>query len=126
MVRRDGSRLRCLTRNGHDWADRFLVMSMPPPGEVTSDFHPLRNQRRGSEAVLFAFDLMSMGRRRLRDRPQATPRRVDRQGQASRHARQTTAFPKNWSLRNMPGAPSVRERVKLRHSRMRPPLLMKA
>lgn len=34
--------------------------------------------------------------------------------------------PKNWSLRNMPSAPSVRERAKLRHSRMRPPLLMKA
>ena len=63
MVRRDGSRLRCLTRNGHDWADRFLVMSMPPPGEVTSDFHPLRNQRRGSEAVLFAFDLIDHKRR---------------------------------------------------------------
>ena len=61
MVRRDGSRLRCLTRNGHDWADRFLVMSKPPPGEVTLDFHPLRNQRRGSEAVLFAFDLTEHG-----------------------------------------------------------------
>jgi ATP-dependent DNA ligase len=23
MVRRDGSRGRCFTRNGHDWADRF-------------------------------------------------------------------------------------------------------
>ena len=23
MVRRDGSRFRCFTRNGHDWADRF-------------------------------------------------------------------------------------------------------
>jgi len=22
MVRRDGSRVRCFTRNGHDWADR--------------------------------------------------------------------------------------------------------
>ena len=22
-VRRDGSRVRCFTRNGHDWADRF-------------------------------------------------------------------------------------------------------
>ena len=33
-----------------------------------------------------------------------------------------TAFPKNWSLRNMPAAFSVRER----HSRMRPRLLTKA
>jgi bifunctional non-homologous end joining protein LigD len=23
MVRRDGSRVRCFTRNGHDWGDRF-------------------------------------------------------------------------------------------------------
>ena len=23
MVRRDGARVRCFTRNGHDWADRF-------------------------------------------------------------------------------------------------------
>jgi ATP-dependent DNA ligase len=23
MVRRDASRIRCFTRNGHDWADRF-------------------------------------------------------------------------------------------------------
>ena len=23
MVRRDGLRVRCFTRNGHDWADRF-------------------------------------------------------------------------------------------------------
>jgi ATP-dependent DNA ligase len=23
MVRRDGSRVRCFTRNGHDWADLF-------------------------------------------------------------------------------------------------------
>jgi bifunctional non-homologous end joining protein LigD len=23
MVRREGSRVRCFTRNGHDWADRF-------------------------------------------------------------------------------------------------------
>jgi class 3 adenylate cyclase len=49
----------------------------------------------------------------------------DRDGQASRRDGQT-AFPKNWSLHNMPGAFSVRERAKLRHSRMRPPLLMKA
>jgi ATP-dependent DNA ligase len=25
MVRRDGSRIRCFTRNGHDWADRAAV-----------------------------------------------------------------------------------------------------
>jgi bifunctional non-homologous end joining protein LigD len=25
MVRRGGARVRCFTRNGHDWADRFPV-----------------------------------------------------------------------------------------------------
>jgi ATP-dependent DNA ligase len=27
MVRRDGSRVRCFTRNGHDWADRAAVFA---------------------------------------------------------------------------------------------------
>ena len=26
MVRRDGSRVRCFTRSGHDWADRFRAI----------------------------------------------------------------------------------------------------
>ena len=26
MVRRDGARVRCFTRNGHDWADRFSAI----------------------------------------------------------------------------------------------------
>jgi bifunctional non-homologous end joining protein LigD len=29
MVRRDGARVRCFTRNGHDWADRSRQLSMP-------------------------------------------------------------------------------------------------
>ena len=34
MVRRDGARVRCFTRNGHDWADRFpaIVDAAPPRG----------------------------------------------------------------------------------------------
>ena len=75
MVRRDGSRVRCFTRNGHDWASRFPAIvaaaqrikatSFLIDGEVviasddgTSDFRALRSKRRGSEAVLFAFDLI--------------------------------------------------------------------
>jgi hypothetical protein len=27
MVRRDSARVRCFTRNGHDWADRFPAMT---------------------------------------------------------------------------------------------------
>src|SRR6185295_12725716 len=72
MVRRDGSRVRCFTRGGHDWASRFPAIvdaalrvkaqSFLIDGEAviarddgTSDFHALRSQRRGHEAVLFAF-----------------------------------------------------------------------
>jgi ATP-dependent DNA ligase len=70
MVRRDGSRVRCFTRNGHDCADRFPAIvdaalrlkasSFLIDGEAviarddgTPDFHALRSRRRGQEAVLF-------------------------------------------------------------------------
>ena len=76
MVRRDGSRVRCFTRNGHDWADRFPAIveaaqhlvrakSFLIDGEAVivgddgmSDFRALRSKRRGHEAVLYAFDLI--------------------------------------------------------------------
>jgi len=32
MVRRDGLRVRCFTRNGYDWADRFpAIVDAEPP-----------------------------------------------------------------------------------------------
>ena len=77
MVRRDGARVRCFTRNGHDWADRFPAIveaasriqasSFLIDGEAviarddgTPDFHALRSRRRGHEAVLYAFDLIGL------------------------------------------------------------------
>ena len=86
MVRRDGSRVRCFTRNGHDWADRFPAIvdaalrikasSFLIDGEAviarddgTPDFHALRSQRRGHEAVLYAFDLIEHDGDDLRDLP---------------------------------------------------------
>ena len=86
MVRRDGSRIRCFTRNGHDWADRFPAIveaglrikatSFLIDGEAvifrddqTPDFQALRSQRRGSEAVLVAFDLLEQSGSDLRDLP---------------------------------------------------------
>ena len=86
MVRRDGERVRAFTRNGHDWADRFPAIvaaalrikasSFLIDGEVvivrddgTPDFHALRGRRRGSEAVLFAFDLIEQDGDDLRDQP---------------------------------------------------------
>ena len=86
MLRRDGSRIRCFTRNGHDWADRFPAIvdaalrieatSFLIDGEVvifrddqTPDFQALRSQRRGNEAVLVAFDLIEHDGDNMRDLP---------------------------------------------------------
>ena len=86
MLRRDGERVRCFTRNGHDWADRFPVIveaaarlkaqSFLIDGEAviarddgTPDFHALRSKRRGHEAVLFAFDLIEQDGEDLRAWP---------------------------------------------------------
>ena len=86
MVRRDGLRVRCFTRNGHDWADRFPAIveaaarleahSFLIDGEVVitsddgmSDFRALRSKRRGPEAVLYAFDLLQHDGANLRDLP---------------------------------------------------------
>ena len=83
----------------------------------------LRSQRRGAGRLDLiehdGDDLPLIDRKpRLAQLIGKAKRAVTRDGQ--------TAFPKNWSLRNMPAALSVRERAKLRHRRMRPPLLMKA
>jgi bifunctional non-homologous end joining protein LigD len=86
MVRRDGVRVRCFTRNGHDWADRFPAIvdaakriktaSFLIDGEAviarddgTPDFRALRSKHRGHEAVLFAFDLIEHDGADLRDLP---------------------------------------------------------
>jgi ATP-dependent DNA ligase len=74
MVRRDGQRIHCYTKNGHDWADRFpsiveaarsMTNTTCLDGEAgilnedgTSDFQALRGRGRGSEVVLVAFDLL--------------------------------------------------------------------
>jgi bifunctional non-homologous end joining protein LigD len=85
-VRRDGARVRCFTRNGHDWADRFPAIveaaarlkarSFLIDGEAvvlnddgTPDFHALRGYRRGQEAILVAFDLIERNGNDLRALP---------------------------------------------------------
>ncbi len=76
MVRRDGSRVRCFTRNGHDWGDRFPAIveaarrlkaeTFVIDGEAVIAamtnvrLHALRGKRRGDDAVLFAFDLLEL------------------------------------------------------------------
>ena len=87
MVRRDGSRVvRCFTRNGNDWTDRFPAIveaasqlkatSFLIDGEAvivrddgTSDFHALRSQHRCHEAVFVAFDLIERDGEDLRVLP---------------------------------------------------------
>jgi ATP-dependent DNA ligase len=81
-----GARVRCFTRNGHDWADRFpaiveaaLNIKAQPfliDGEAvvqrddgTSDFRALRSKHRGREAVLVAFDMIEDDGSDLRDLP---------------------------------------------------------
>ena len=69
-------------------------------------------------AVLFAFDLIEHDDDDLRDLPLIDRKRrltelIGKAKRRARHARQTNCIPKNWSLRNMPGALSVRERAKI-------------
>ncbi len=44
MVRRDGSRVRCFTRNGHDWADRFPARF--PTGAPPLEMRLMTKERR--------------------------------------------------------------------------------
>jgi bifunctional non-homologous end joining protein LigD len=84
MVRREGLRVRCFTRGGHDWADRFPAIveaarriraeSFLIDGEAAicrpdglSDFNSLRSSRAGQSAILVAFDLIEMDGEDLRD-----------------------------------------------------------
>ena len=84
MVRREDGRVRCFTRNGHDWGDRFPAIvdaalrinahSFLIDGEVvilrndgTSNFRALRSEQHGQEAVFFAFDLIELNGTDLRD-----------------------------------------------------------
>ena len=80
------ARASAASPGGHDWADRFPAIvdaalrikaqSFMIDGEAviarddgTPDFHALRSQRRGHEAVLFAFDLIELDGDDLRGLP---------------------------------------------------------
>jgi bifunctional non-homologous end joining protein LigD len=86
MVRREGSRVRCFTRGGYDWAARFPAIvqaasrikaqSFLIDGEVVvcrddglSDFKALHSRRRDHDAVLFAFDPIEHHGDELRNAP---------------------------------------------------------
>jgi bifunctional non-homologous end joining protein LigD len=89
LVRREGPRVRCFTRGGFDWADRFPAIveaarrlraqSFLIDGEVIvcrpdglSDFDALRYRRAGHSATLVAFDLIQLQDDDLRERPLLT------------------------------------------------------
>jgi bifunctional non-homologous end joining protein LigD len=86
MVRREGVRVRCFTRGGHDWAERFPAIvdaarrlsakSFLIDGEAVvcrpdglSDFDALRVGRRAHEVTLAALDLIELQGDDLRDEP---------------------------------------------------------
>ena len=86
MVRREGALVRCFTRNGFDWSDRFPAIvdaarrlkarSFLIDGEAVvcrpdglSDFDALRVGRRAHEVTLAAFDLIELQGEDLRDEP---------------------------------------------------------
>jgi bifunctional non-homologous end joining protein LigD len=86
MVRRELSRVRCYTKGGYDWVDRFPAIveaasrlkasSFLIDGEAVicrddglSDFNALRSRPREHDAILFAFDLIEHEGDDLRDVP---------------------------------------------------------
>ena len=88
LVRKEGSRVRCFTKGGHDWADRFPAIveaarrlkaaSFLIDGEAIicradglSDFEAIRVGRRAHEVTVAAFDLIESQGVDLRDEPLA-------------------------------------------------------
>jgi bifunctional non-homologous end joining protein LigD len=86
MVRRDAAGVRLLTRNGHDWADRYPLIaeaagalgarSFLVDGEAVAcdregmpSFDRLRYRRADGAVFLFAFDLLELNGQDLRREP---------------------------------------------------------
>src|SRR5262245_48839510 len=86
MVRRDGAGIRLITRNGHDWSDRFPLIaeaantlkarSFLLDGEAVAcdrdglpSFGRLRYRRGDGTVFLFAFDLLELNGHDLRREP---------------------------------------------------------
>ena len=86
MARRDAAGVRLLTRNGHDWADRFPLIAQAATalrvtsclidGEAVacdddglSVFERLRGRRHDASVFLYAFDLIELNGTDLRREP---------------------------------------------------------
>jgi bifunctional non-homologous end joining protein LigD len=97
MVRRDSAGIRLITRNGHDWSDRFPLIaeaagalkarSFLLDGEAVAcdgsglpSFDRLRYRRGDGTVFLFAFDLLELNGDDLRREPQGHARLGPGQG----------------------------------------------
>ena len=86
IVQRDGKRVRLLTRNGHDWSDRFPLIteaalrnrnsSFVIDGEAVllgvdgrSDFNGLHSRKHDDEVEFYAFDILVSDGEDLRKLP---------------------------------------------------------
>src|SRR5215471_1018966 len=68
MVRRDAAGVRLLTRNGHDWADRYPLIA-DAAGDGMPVFDRLRYRRHDAAVFLFAIDLLELNGQDLRREP---------------------------------------------------------
>jgi ATP-dependent DNA ligase len=83
IVQREGKRVRLFTRNGHDWSDRFpliteaaqrnRISSFVIDGEAVllgvdgrSDFNGLHSRKHNGEVQFYAFDILAMESEDLR------------------------------------------------------------
>jgi bifunctional non-homologous end joining protein LigD len=86
IVQREGKRVRLFTRNGHDWSDRFpliteaalrnRISSFVIDGEAVllgvdgrSDFNGLHSRKHNDEVQFYAFDVLAMQGDDLRQLP---------------------------------------------------------
>ena len=92
MVRRDAAGVRLLTRNGHDWADRYPLIAAAAgalgvrsclidreavacDGDGMPVFDRLRYRRQDRAVFLFGFDLLELNGQDLRRQPIETRKR---------------------------------------------------
>src|SRR3954454_8757362 len=83
IVQREGKRVRMLTRNGHDWTNRFVESALRNrhtsfiiDGEAVllgvdgvSDFNGLHSRHHDHEVQLYAFDVLALDGEDLRKMP---------------------------------------------------------
>jgi bifunctional non-homologous end joining protein LigD len=85
IVHRDGDRVRLLTRNGHNWADRYPIVESALKNRTRhfvidgdavvlgvdgiADFNALHSRKRDGEVQLYALDILALDGDALRNLP---------------------------------------------------------